>query len=71
SDDDNEVVGDTMDTVVAETDDEIDSAAVGMGGFILKACVDVIEGGSLEEFELSIAIPSRNVKQVEMWVVLS
>ncbi|GKB50758.1 hypothetical protein Tco_0901511 [Tanacetum coccineum] len=48
-DDDNEVVGDTMDTVVAETDDEIDSAVVGMSGFILEVCVDAMEGGSLEE----------------------
>ncbi|GJX98859.1 hypothetical protein Tco_0355878 [Tanacetum coccineum] len=55
-DDDNEVVGDTMDTVMAKTDDEIDSAAVGMSGFILEACVDAIEGGGLE------ATPSGNVK---------
>nr|GEY18101.1 hypothetical protein [Tanacetum cinerariifolium] len=38
-DDDNEVVGDTLDTVVAETDDKIYSATVGMSGFILEACV--------------------------------
>ncbi|GKE32703.1 hypothetical protein Tco_1452025, partial [Tanacetum coccineum] len=56
SDDDNEVVGDTMDTVVAETDDEINSASVGMSGFILEACVDAMEDGSLE------ATPSGNVK---------
>ncbi|GKC46559.1 hypothetical protein Tco_1064281 [Tanacetum coccineum] len=56
-DDDNEVVGDTMDTVVAETDDEIDSASVGMSGFILEACVDAMEDGSLE------ATPSGNVKK--------
>ncbi|GKD77970.1 hypothetical protein Tco_1340591, partial [Tanacetum coccineum] len=36
-DDDKEVVRDTMDTVVAGTDDEIDSVAVGMSGFILEA----------------------------------
>nr|GEX86500.1 hypothetical protein [Tanacetum cinerariifolium] len=41
-DDDNEVVRDTMDIVVAETDDEIDSATVGMSGFILEACVDAM-----------------------------
>ncbi|GJW07333.1 hypothetical protein Tco_1569756 [Tanacetum coccineum] len=56
SDDDNEVVGDTMDTVVAETDDEINSASVGMSEFILEACVDAMEDGSLE------ATPSGNVK---------
>ncbi|GKF60291.1 hypothetical protein Tco_0177077, partial [Tanacetum coccineum] len=55
-DDDNKVVGDTMDTFMAETDDEIDSVAIGMSGFILEACVDAIEGGSLE------ATPSGNVK---------
>ncbi|GKC14507.1 hypothetical protein Tco_1011289 [Tanacetum coccineum] len=55
-DDDNEVVGDTMDTFVAEIDDETDSTTVGMSGFILEACVDAIEGGSLE------ATPSGNVK---------
>ncbi|GJY00447.1 pentatricopeptide repeat-containing protein [Tanacetum coccineum] len=45
-----------MDTVVAGTDDEIDSVAVGMSGFILEACLGAMEGGSLE------ATPSGNVK---------
>ncbi|GKB06703.1 hypothetical protein Tco_0834936 [Tanacetum coccineum] len=58
-DDDKEVVGDTMDTVVAGTDDEIDSVAVGMSGFILEACLGAMEGGSLE------ATPSGNVKASE------
>nr|GEY67835.1 hypothetical protein [Tanacetum cinerariifolium] len=48
-DDDNEVMRDTRDTVMAETDDEIDSAAVEMSGFILEACVDAMKGGSPEE----------------------
>ncbi|GKB31491.1 hypothetical protein Tco_0870892 [Tanacetum coccineum] len=47
-DGDNKVVRDTMDTFMVETDDEIDSVAIGMSGFILEACVDAIEGGSLE-----------------------
>ncbi|GKE60010.1 hypothetical protein Tco_1510377, partial [Tanacetum coccineum] len=54
--DDKEVVGDTMDTVVARTRDEIDSVAVGMNGFILEACLGAMEGGNLE------ATPSGNVK---------
>ncbi|GKA52181.1 hypothetical protein Tco_0745377 [Tanacetum coccineum] len=36
-DDDKKVVGDTMDTVVAGTDEEIGSVAVGMSGFILRS----------------------------------
>nr|GEU61502.1 hypothetical protein [Tanacetum cinerariifolium] len=60
--DDKEVVGDTIDTVVAETDDEIDSVAIGMSGCILEACLGAMEGGSLKEFQLSIATPSGNVK---------
>nr|GEV32908.1 hypothetical protein [Tanacetum cinerariifolium] len=37
-----------MDTVVAETDDEIDSVVVGMSGFVLEACVGAMEGGNLK-----------------------
>ncbi|GJX34719.1 hypothetical protein Tco_0246276 [Tanacetum coccineum] len=37
-----------MDTVVAGTDEEIGSVAVGMSGFILEACLGAMEGGSLE-----------------------
>ncbi|GJW56755.1 hypothetical protein Tco_0103486 [Tanacetum coccineum] len=47
-DDDKEVVGDTMGTIVARPDDEIDSVAVGMSRFILEACLGAMEGGSLE-----------------------
>nr|GEU89492.1 hypothetical protein [Tanacetum cinerariifolium] len=65
-DDDKEVVRDIRDTIVAETDDEIDSVAmdidnvvvdiVGMSGVILEACVGATEGSSLE------VTPSGNVK---------
>ncbi|GKE58170.1 hypothetical protein Tco_1497355 [Tanacetum coccineum] len=58
-DDDKEVVGDTMGTIVARPDDEIDSVAVGMSRFILEACLGAMEGGSLE------ATPSGYVKASE------
>ncbi|GJZ67061.1 hypothetical protein Tco_0630301 [Tanacetum coccineum] len=69
-DDDIEVVGDTMDTVVAETDDEIDSVTmdadlvvvdtIGISGVILKACVGAME--VTMENQLLKATPSVNVK---------
>ncbi|GJU32010.1 hypothetical protein Tco_1175599 [Tanacetum coccineum] len=72
-DDDNEVVGDTMDTVVAETDDEIDSASVGMSGFILEACVDAMEDGSLEgggdRFNLPTTPPALPAAAIPLSVV--
>nr|GEY49636.1 zinc finger, CCHC-type, retrotransposon Gag domain protein [Tanacetum cinerariifolium]GEY49648.1 zinc finger, CCHC-type, retrotransposon Gag domain protein [Tanacetum cinerariifolium] len=65
-DDDKEVVRDIRDTVMAETDDEIDSVGmdidnvvvdiVGMSGVILKACVGATEGNNHE------VTPSGNVK---------
>ncbi|GKD60467.1 hypothetical protein Tco_1297976, partial [Tanacetum coccineum] len=61
-DDDKEVVGDTMDTVVAGTDDEIDSVAVGMSGFILEACLGAMEGGSLEQKSIQQASVEGNMK---------
>ncbi|GKA37394.1 hypothetical protein Tco_0723959 [Tanacetum coccineum] len=78
-DDDKEVMGDTRDTVVAETDDEIDSVpvdvdnvvvdTVGMSRVILEAYVGATEGGSLEvqqvSLEGSIENQLSNVKQSE------
>ncbi|GJY92670.1 hypothetical protein Tco_0508452 [Tanacetum coccineum] len=70
-DDDKEVVGDYMDTVVAETDDEIDSVAmdidnvvvdiVGMSGVIIDVCVGSMEGGSLEDYT-----PQNAVQQISL-----
>nr|GEV30840.1 hypothetical protein [Tanacetum cinerariifolium] len=37
-----------VDTIVDETNDEIDSVAVGMSGVILEACVGAMKGDNLE-----------------------
>nr|GEV44348.1 chlorophyll a-b binding protein 3C, chloroplastic [Tanacetum cinerariifolium] len=58
-DDDNEVVRDTLDTVVAETDDEIYSAVVGMSGFILEACVMQWKVAALK------LIPTRQIQRIQ------